>query len=567
MDTQVLIAGGGPVGLITALELQKQGIKAILIERNPTTTRHPKMDITNVRSMELFRRWGVDKKLRDIAIPEDHGFNVVWVSNVAGHELTRFDYPSVAEARAKAKAANDGTHTLEPAMRVSQILIEPLLKEHLETDCPNIDVRYGWALDSFTQDDEGVTATIKQYKTGKTQQIRSLYLAGCEGAGSVSRNALGIKSEDVDVFGLVKKVGMFNLVSHGIREAMRGNKKPNGQAYMVHFTSPELKFFERFGKAWHIQSPNGSTVISQNDKDTWTMHTPIREGEDPSKIDPKQRLFDFIGKEFECTVNIANPWTPRLSVADEFGKGRVWLAGDAVRQVTPAGGYGMNTGVGDALALGWVLAAVINGWGTPELFKAYQAERRPVAIRNRNASGDFMLIRFKIEMAMRNAMYEDSAKGAKTRKKIGEKIKALSNIENEAIGNEAGYRYDNSPVICYDGEGTPPPFVSDRLYASTYPGLRVPAVWLKDGRAIPDLLSDQFTLIRFADIDVSDFEQAAAARNFPLTVLDIRDNNAAKIYEKKLILVRPDQHVAWRGDVVPKEALKVIDKVRGAAVG
>lgn len=564
MDTQVLIAGGGPVGLITAMELNKQGVKAILIERNPTTTRHPKMDITNGRSMELFRRWGVDKKLRAIAIPESHGFDVVWVSNLAGKELTRFTYPAFDEYRALAKKDNDGTRTLEPPMRVSQILIEPALKEYLETECPNIDVRFGWALDSFVQDDEGVTSTIKNSKTGETKKIRSSYLAGCEGAGSVCRRQLGIKLDEVDVFGLIKKAGMFNIIGHGIREAMRGNKKPNGKAYSIHFTSPELKFFERFGKMWHIQSPNGSTIISQNDKDTWSLHSPLREGEDPKTLDPKQKLFEFLGQEIECDIKVANAWTPRLCVANKFGKGRVWMAGDAIRQVTPAGGYGMNTGVADALGLGWALAAVVKGWGSPDLLKAYEAERKPVAIRNRNASGDYMLIRFKIEMALRNAMFEEGPKGDKVRKKIGQKIEELTNIENEAIGVEAGYRYANSPAICYDGEGTPPPFVNNKLQSSTYPGLRVPAVWLQDGRAIPDLLSDQFTLIRFNEQDISAFEQAATKRNLPLSVLDIRDDHAANVYEKKLILVRPDQHVAWRGDRMPSDALKVIDKVRGA---
>lgn len=564
MDTEVLIAGGGPVGLMTALELNKQGIKAILIEKNPTTTKHPKMDITNGRSMELFRRWGVDKKLRAVAVPETHGFDVIWVSNLAGEELAHFSYPTVKEYREKAQAANDGTHTLEPAMRVSQILIEPCLKEHLEQECPNIDVRYGWALESFTQDNEGVTATIKHYESGETKQIRSLYLAGCEGAGSVSRKLLGIGYEDVDVFGLIKKAGLFNILGHAYREMRRGLKKPDGQVYMIHFTSPELKFFERFGKAWHIQSPNGSTIISQNDKDTWTMHSFVREGEDVSKIDPKQRLFDFVGKEFECTINIANAWTPRLSVIKKFGKNRVWMAGDAVRQVTPAGGYGMNTGVGDALALGWTLAAVIKGWGTPKLFEAYEAERRPVAIRNRDASGSYILIRFKIGMAMRDAMYDKTPKGETVRKKIGQEILNLTNIENEAIGIEAGYRYDNSPTISFAGEGTPPPFEYDKLQASTYPGLRIPAVWLNDGRAVMDLLSDQFTLIRFQDMDTSAFEDVAKKRNFPLTVLDIRDEHVANIYEKKLILVRPDQHVCWRGDTMPSNALAIIDKVRGA---
>lgn len=563
MDTQVLIAGGGPVGLMTALELNKQGVKAILIERNPTTTRHPKMDITNGRSMELFRRWGVHEKLRAVAIPESHGFNIIWLTNLVGHELTRFEYPTVAEYREQAKAANDGTRTLEPAMRVSQVFIEPVLKEHLENECPNIDVRFGWALKSFVQDEDGVTATIKHYETGETQQIRSLYLAGCEGAGSVTRKSLGIPIDEIDVFGIIKRAGIFKVIGHGLREATRGLKKPSGKVYMIHFTSPEKDLFERFGEVWHIQSPDGNVIISQNDKDTWTMHTALREGEEIDKIDPKKKLFDFVGREFECTINIANAWTPRLCVIDKFGEGRAWLAGDAVRQVTPAGGYGMNTGVGDALALGWALGAIINGWGSPKLLEAYQAERRPVALRNRQASGEYMLVRFKAMMTMRNAMYEESAKGERIRKKIRDTILGLGNLENEAIGIEAGYRYDNSPVICYDEDSTPPSFEWDKLKASTYPGLRAPGIWLEDGTPIHDLFGDQFTLICFEDADTSAFENAAKQRNVPLKVLNIRDRNAAKIYEKKLILIRPDQHVVWRGDSITADASRIIKKVTG----
>ena len=164
---------------------------------------------------------------------------------------------------------------------------------------------------------------------------------------------------------------------------------------------------------------------------------------------------------------------------------------------------------------------------------------------------------------MRDAMYDNTPKGEKVRKKMGQEILALSNVENEAIGIEAGYRYEHSPIICYDNEGTPPPFEWNKLPASTYPGLRIPAIWLADGRAVMDLLSDQFTLIRFADVDVSAFELAAKALKFPLTILDIRDTHAANIYEKKLILVRPDQHVCWRGNTMPKDALAIINKIRG----
>jgi len=393
MDSQVLIAGGGPVGLMVAMELDKQGINAILIEKNPTTTRHPKMDITHGRSMEIFRRWGVNQKLRDVAIPENHGFDVVWASNMAGYEMSRFKYPTPAEYRAKAKAANDGTHTLEPAMRVSQILIEPCLKEHIEADCKHIDVRFGWALESFTQDADGVTSVIKHHETGETKEIRTLYLAGCDGAGSVTRKKLGIELDEFEVFSLATKVGITNLLPHAFREMLRGLKKPNGKLYMIHFTSPELKFFERMGKFWHMQSPDGGVLIAQNDKDTWTLHFNCRGDEDTSNVDPKAKLFQYIGKEFDCNISVANAWTPRMCVAKKFGKGRIWLAGDAVRQVIPTGGYGMNTGVADAMALGWALAANIHGWGTPKLLEAYEAERQPVSFRNRDASGAHFLIR------------------------------------------------------------------------------------------------------------------------------------------------------------------------------
>ena len=564
MDTQVLIAGGGPVGLMVAMELDKQGIDAILIERNPITTQHPKMDITNGRSMELFRKWGVDKKLRAVAVPEDHGFDVVWAANMAGGEMTRFTYPTPAEYRANAKAANDGSHTLEPAMRVSQILIEPCLKEHIEQECYHIDVRFGWALETFTQDEDGVTSTIKNPETGETKTIRSLYLAGCDGAGSVTRRTLGIELDEFDVFTLITQVGMSNFIPHVIRELLRGLKKPNGKLHMIHFTSPEKAFFERMGQFWHLQSPDTSVLIAQNDKDTWTLHTNCRGDEGTENIDPKERLYKFLGKKIECNISVANAWTPRMCVAKKFGKGRVWLAGDSVRQVIPTGGYGMNTGVGDAAALGWALAANIHGWGTPKLLAAYESERQPVSFRNRDASGAHALIRFKIGAAMRNAMYDDTSKGEKVRKKIGKYIQELGNLENEAVGLEAGYRYDNSPIINYSGEGTPPEFMWEKIYASTYPGLRIPAIWLKDGQPVQDLLGDGFTLLRFANIDTAAFEQAAKDCGLPLTVVDIRDDHAAKIYEKKLILVRPDQHVAWRGDTAPAEAIAIIDQVRGA---
>src|SRR5918992_152367 len=158
-NTRVLVAGGGPVGLTLAIVLGRFGIKTIVVERNAATTQHPKMDITNGRSMELFRKLGLIDALRKAAVPEDHPFDVSWVTSMAGHELHRFRYPSPVEARRLILEHNDGTQSREPAMRVSQVEIEPVLKRAAES-CPNVDVRFGVGLEDFREDADGVTATL-----------------------------------------------------------------------------------------------------------------------------------------------------------------------------------------------------------------------------------------------------------------------------------------------------------------------------------------------------------------------------------------------------------------------
>src|ERR1700758_1252572 len=381
----VLIAGGGPVGLTLALTLAQHGVAAMLVERNPSTTTHPKMDITNGRSMELFRHLGVADDLRKVAVPEDHGFDVSWVTKLNGWELARFRYPTVAQRRAIIRECSDGTTTREPAMRVSQVLLEPALKNILETRAPQIDVRYGWGLQTFRQDDDGVDAVICSSATGETRTIRAQYLAGCDGAGSVVRKGLGTRLDDIDPRRLaVRELGLGRLLPAAIRAYVDDRERPmDGRIYLIHFTSPDRELFERFGTAWHTQSPQGWTLISQNDRDTWTLHTLLGAGTDADAIEPKQFLFAKLGIEFDCDIICANAWRPRLSLADSYGSGRVWLAGDSAPPGVPAGGDGMNTGVGDAVGLGWVLTAILQGWGDHRLLDAYEAERHSGAGRNR----------------------------------------------------------------------------------------------------------------------------------------------------------------------------------------
>jgi len=253
----VLIAGGGPVGLTLALTLAEHGVPAMLVERNPSTTTHPKMDITNGRSMELFRHLGVADELRKVAVPEDHPFDVSWVTKLNGWELARFRYPTVSQQRELIHGCTDGTTTIEPAMRVSQALLEPVLKNILETRAPQIDVRYGWGLQSFRQDDDGVDALIRCAETGETRTIRAQFLAGCDGAGSVVRRELGIGLDDIDLRRLAaRELGLRRLVPAAIRAYLDDRDTPmDGRVYLIHFTSPQRELIERFGTVWTHSHP------------------------------------------------------------------------------------------------------------------------------------------------------------------------------------------------------------------------------------------------------------------------------------------------------------------------
>lgn len=562
-QTDVVIAGAGPVGLMLALELHRHGVKVLLVERNPSTTTYPKMDITNGRSMELFRRLGISEEMRSYAVSPDNPFAVIWASHINGYELARFDYPTVTENIKTWKEENDGTKPVEPMMRVSQVIIEPAMRDILLRDAKeNVTIRYNCKLDCFEQGESGVICTLKDPETNETCQVRAKYLAGCDGGGSAVRRQLGYELHEMPVGEILRAAGgVIPNIWALIKSKITGNPLPDGRVYIIHFTSKDKHLLEKFGVAWHTQLPSGATLISQNDLDTWTMHVPLRE-QDVDSIDPKKFLWEQLGCEIDADIEINAHWSPRLSVANKFGHGCVWLAGDAVRQVIPTGGYGMNTGVGDAMALGWTLAAIINGWGGESLLQAYEDERRPIALRNREASKRHTGIRVQITNRHHPSLTEDTPNGARRRAELGKFIQEAGNLENEALGIEIGYRYDDSPIICYDD--LPKPDLEWANYLpSTAPGCRPPSVWLADGTNIFDHFELGFTLLRFKDIDVSSFEAAADDKGVPLTTVDIRDAHARKLYEQDLVLLRPDQHVCWRGADVPRNPSSIINKVRG----
>ena len=495
----VLIAGGGPVGMTLARTLALYGVRCLLVERNPATTRHPKMDITNGRSMELFRRLGVADKLRAVAVPEENNFDISWITSLAkeagGRELHRFRYPSVAAKRAEIRARNDGTQPREPAMRVSQVMIEPVLRDAIAGH-PMVEARWGTAFEDLEQDETGVTVTLRTTETGTTEQVRCDFLAGCDGGTSAVRDKLGIALEG--------------------RAAV-------AHRYMIHFRSAARDLLQAFGIAWHYQTDKG-TLIAQDDRDTWTLQTRVPQGVDAATLDPDAMLDAWVGRSFAREILVANPWFTHLLLAERYQGGRVFLAGDAAHQYIPTGGYGMNTGIGDAVDLGWKLAATLRGFATPALLASYESERRPVGYRNRIAAERHTGVRLKIAELYRSKRDPEA---------LARAIAALGNAENESWGIEFGYRYDGV-------EGDPVTYEP-----TTAPGARLPSVFLADGGALYDHLGPWFTLLRFGDADPSSLIDAAPA---PLEIVNVAEPRLASIYGAKLVLVRPDTHVGWRGN-------------------
>jgi 2-polyprenyl-6-methoxyphenol hydroxylase-like FAD-dependent oxidoreductase len=504
----------------------------MLVERNLQTTRHPKMDITNARSMELFRQIGLEQSLRDVAVPEDHPLDVSWITSLAGYELCRFRYPSVIESREFIRTRNDGTQPCVPAMRVSQVVIEPVLKHSIDGD-PHVQVRFGVAFEDLAEDAEGVIVTLRDFQRG-TERIRCRYLIGCDGGGSAVRAAL--------------KIGL-----SGTARVM--------PRFMTHFRSEARPILQRWGIAWHYQSASG-TLIAQDDRDLWTLQSRLPPNVDASAVDPAGLVTAFAGQSFDFEILVANPWSPHLLLADSYGRGRVLLAGDAVHQYIPTGGYGMNTGVCDAFDLAWKLAAILQGFGGPRLLESYERERRPIGQRNLEASRRHNDVRVAIGSLYNSELEIAGPDGELARSQAADKIKSLGNAENESYGIELGYRYNDSPIICSVPQEEPEDPL--RFIPKAIPGARLPSVFLADGKPLFDLLGPWFTVLAANPSACETLVAAAQRRRMPLRVIAFNEPDFKSIYEAPMVLVRPDQHVAWTGcSLDPVAAESVVSRALG----
>ncbi len=525
MDTQVIIVGAGPVGLTLAIDLGRRGVRCVLLEQKPAPQFLPKMERCNARTMEIYRRLGIAGKIRAAGFPREAPMDVFIVTSLTEPPLLHLPYPSVAQAQAEIAACHDGSLPLEPYQLISQYTLEPLLKSVAES-LPSVDVRYGCEFISFAQDADAVRATVK---TGnETRELSAHYLVGCDGGTSPVRRQLGIKLE-----------GEANLMQ--FRQAL--------------FRCDDL--FERIpigkGRHYHVADAQHSFLIVQDSTKHFTLHATVEDDEAMKSMFEAVVAMPVTYEMLSCA-----PWRQNLLLAERYGEGRVFLAGDAVHLMIPTGGLGMNSGVGDATDLAWKLAATLQGWGGPGLLASYEIERRQVGARNVDASRFASRGRRAWRAAYRPNIRDATPEGAATRANLTRIADVEQRKSNEMIGAELGYRYGGSPII-WPGAGEGPAYNFMKYEPTSWPGARLPHLWLADGSALHDRIGDGYTLLRLAgtQTDPDPLARAFAGTGAPLTVLDIKDTQPREIYGYDLLLLRPDLHVVWRGNRLPDDSSKL----------
>lgn len=544
----VAIVGGGPVGLVLALLLDKHGVRSVLFNTEETTRWHPKGSSQGARTMEHFRRLGIAGNVRALGLPADHPTDVIYFTRFGGWELARLPMPSAAEKLKAIVAASKTDQVPEPLHRANQMYVEKFLLEHVRTR-PNITALFGWRVEDFIDDGENVTLHAIRERDGKRETWRSAYLAGCDGGQGMVRRALGI-----------------HYAGQSLQQAYMG-----GRMFSTHVRVPTLaRDFLRKDlgfQYWVVNPELRTTITSVNGADEFMFWTRAKdesaEADDGVVAGAMRRSTN---SNIAVEVLAHHPWTAGMAlVAERYGAGRVFLAGDAVHLFTPTGGFGMNTGVDDAANLAWKLAAMVQGWGGSGLLASYEAERKPIALRNTGAARQ--LSKNIGDIAIPPAVEQNSPAGEQARRELGAVLSTCGE-QYGSIGVQLGARYDGSSIVAENGAPRSDDFVN--YTPSSVPGGRAPHFWLDDGRGFGSSLFDRlgtgFTLLRLGGKApaTSALAEAAAQAAIPFTIVDCPDDEARDLYGCDLALIRPDQHVAWRGNAVAPDADRLLARVIGA---
>jgi 2-polyprenyl-6-methoxyphenol hydroxylase-like FAD-dependent oxidoreductase len=545
-ETSILIVGGGPCGLMLANELGRRGIGAVLVDQKPATAFNPQANATQARTMEHYRRLGFADEIRALGMPADFPTDIAYFTRYARYELARFKLPSSREAKQRITGLSGSWSAAELPHRVAQKFVEAVLRQHAER-LQGISINYGWRLVEFIDRGTHVDARVEPTSGGAPVNIRAAYLIGADGPRSLVRQTLGIR---------------YGGETGVVRDFV------GGRMLAIYLRAKNFYDVVKHRPAWMNVTFNRerrALMAAVDGRGEFAFHTQLRAHEDETSIteaDAKAMFAAAVGAPIDVEILSRDAWTAgHALVAENFQRGRVLLGGDAVHLFTPTGGLGYNTAVEDAVNLGWKLAAMIKGQGGTKLLESYEAERRPLAIRNTGYARHYAdsLGRF----APVAEIEDDTPAGSDARVHAGAYLEAHARAEFNIPGITFGGRIDGSPIVVADGTA-PPPDTANVYVPTACPGGRAPHLWLTPERSLYDAFGFEWTLLRLGSRAPSaeSFVRAASNRKIELKIVDVAGDDARDLYAADLALIRPDQLVAWRGNN-PAEA----DSIMATALG
>jgi 2-polyprenyl-6-methoxyphenol hydroxylase-like FAD-dependent oxidoreductase len=546
MTVDVLIAGGGPCGLMLAIELGRRNIRCLLVDAKPGTAFNPQANATQARTMEHFRRLGFAHEIRSMGLPPDHPTDIAYLTRFSGIELARLRLPTAAAAPQAIKNMSGSWSAAELPHRVSQKYVEVCLHRHALQQA-SVEMRYGWQLEEFTDTGHGIEAVVASVNDGQSLYVRAAYLVGADGARSRVRHQLGIAWGGAT--GFKRKFMGGKMLAVYLKAPDFYARNPNDRSWMYVVVNPELRAFimsvdgvSEF--AFHIQMADDAATEALTEADA-------------------RRLFaQAFGQPIDIDILSMATWMAgHALVAEYFQKGRVFLGGDAAHLFTPTGGLGYNTAVEDAVNLSWKLASVLKGQAPAALLDSYHLERHALAVRNTGYARQFADSIGLFEAA--SELEDASPEGEQARTVASDYLNGHVRREFNIPGVTFGGRYDGSPIVVGDGTTAPPDAANSYTPCAT-PGGRPPHAWLPDGRSLFDTFHSEWTLLVMGPdkVDTSAFENAAAAMGLDLEVVHQPSDEILALYEAPMVLIRPDQIVAWRGHDA-KQAPEVLAQVLG----
>lgn len=537
----VLIVGGGPAGLVLAIELGRRGVPCIVFDQESAPPAFPKANNSTARTMEHYRRLGFADEIRTLGLPEDHPSDVSYHTRYSRHGIARLHWPSRREVLANRQRNDPRWPTPEPLHRGQQMFIEATLRRQAAR-WPAIELRFGWRVETISQDADGVEIRARDAASGALETFRGDYAVGCDGPRSMVREAIGVRYE-----------------GHAAEE----RDFMGGRMLACYFRSPE--FYQLgAGRSWQYWAINhqrrGAAIAIDGER--FVLHTQLPRGTSGTLEYARETLEITAGTPFSYEMLGTAEWTAGFTlVAERYRNGRIFLAGDAAHLFTPTAGQGYNTSVDDVANLGWKLAAVWQGWGGPALLESYGEERKPIGERNTRFARS-IAEHFKT-LHLPSALEDDSQAGEAARAEIGRQMQQIAALEFDIPGITFGMFYAGSRLVARE-HGAPPIDDPHNYVQHAMPGARAPHVWLGPGEALFDRFGRDFTLLKLDSAqDTEALEGAAQAKKIPLAVAAVQSDEAREAYRAGLALIRPDHFVAWRGERAPADPGALLDMAVG----